>query len=65
MLQKFQRDDKLLQPLKELFRSSSADEKDDKMMLWREAYYNYKRKYVRHLSFNAGEQHSSKVISIY
>ena len=66
MLQKFEQDDELLQPLQELFSSSSENEneKGDTILLLTEAYHNYKRKYVRHLSFNPEKQNLSMVTSI-
>ena len=62
MLQKFEQDDELLRPLQELFPSSSADEneKEDTIVLLTEAYHNYKRKYVKHLTFNSEEKNLSK-----
>ena len=67
MLQKFERDDELLQPLQELFSSSSADEneKEDTVLLLTEAYHNYKRKYVKHLTSNPKEKNLSKDLPFY
>ena len=64
MLQKFERDDKLFDSFQELFPSLSAAEKGDKVVMLTKAYHNYKRKYVKHLSFNPGEENLSKVIYI-
>ena len=47
MMQKFGRDDDLIQSLQELFPSSSAEEKVDKVLVLTEAYHNYKRDYVK------------------
>ena len=62
MLQKLEQDDELLRPLQELFPSSSADEneKEDTIVLLTEAYHNYKRKYVKHLSFTPDGEFLSK-----
>ena len=64
MLQKFEQDDELLRPLQELFPSSSADEneKEDTLLLLTEAYHNYKRKYLKHLSFNPKGEKLGKFI---
>ena len=66
MLQKFERDDELLRPLQDLFTSSSADEneKEDTIVLLTEAYHNYKRQYVKHLTFNPKEKNLSKDLTI-
>ena len=66
MLQKFEQDDELLRPLQELFPGSSADEneKEDTIVKLTKAYHNYKRKYVKHLSFKPKEENLSKVIPI-
>ena len=62
-----EKDNKLLQPLQELFPSSSADEdeKEDTIVLLTEAYHNYKRKYVKHLTFNPKEKNLSKDLFFY
>ena len=67
MLQKFEQDDELLQPLQELFSSSSGNENDeeDSILLQTEAYHNYKRKYVKHLTFNPKEKNFSKDLPFY
>ena len=67
VLQKFEQDDELLRPLQELFPGSSADEneKEDTIVLLTEAYYNYKRKYVKHLTFNPKEKNLSKDLPLY
>ena len=67
MLQKFEQDDGLLRPLQELFPSSSADEneKEDTIVLLTEAYHNYKRKYVKHLTFDPKEKNLSKDLPFY
>ena len=67
MLQKFEQDDELLRPLQELFPSSSADEneKEDTIVLLTEAYHNYKRKYVKHLTFDPKEKKLSKDLFFY
>ena len=62
-MQKFGQDDELHQSLQELFPSSSTDEKLEDMMVLTKAYHKYKRKYVKHLSFNSTEKNLSKVIS--
>ena len=67
MLQKFEQDDELLQPLQELFPSSSENEneKEDTIVWLTEAYHNYKRKYVKHLTFNPKEKNLSKALFFY
>ena len=65
MLQKFEQDDEILQPLQELFSSSSENEKEDDILLLTEAYHNYKRKYVKHLTFNPKEKNLSKDLFFY
>ena len=64
MLQKFEQDDELLQPLQELFSSSSGNENDeeDSILLQTEAYHNYKRKYLKHLSFKPKGEKVGKFI---
>ena len=62
MLQKIGEDDELLQSLQDLLLSSSRDENVDDVMKLTKAYHNYKRKYVKHLSFNSTEENLSKVI---
>ena len=64
MMQKYGQDDELHQSLQELFTSSSSDEKLEDMMVLTKAYHNYKRKYVKHLSFKPKEENLSKVICI-
>ena len=64
MLQKIGEDDELLQSLQNLFLSSSRDEKVEDVMKLTQAYHNYKRKYVKHLSFNPKAENLSKVITI-
>ena len=64
MLGKFGPDDELHQSLQELFPSSSSDEKLEDMMVLTKAYHKYKRKYVKHLSFNPEKENLSKDISI-
>ena len=46
------------------FTHSSADGKLDEMLVLTKAYHNYKKKYVKHLSFNDEHEFLSKVISI-
>ena len=41
-----------------------ADEKASDVLLLTKAYHNFKRKYVKHLSFNPKEENLSKVIVI-
>ena len=67
VLQKLEQDDELLRPLQELFPSSSADEKEkeDTIVSLTEAYHNYKRKYVKHLTFNPKEKNFSKDLPFY
>ena len=65
MLQKFEQDDEILQPLQELFSSSSENEKEDDILLLTEAYHNYKRKYAKHLTFNPKEKNLSKDLFFY
>ena len=43
---------------------NSVDEKADDVLLLTKAYHNFKRKYVKHLSFNPKEENLSKVICI-
>ena len=64
MLHKFDRDDELLQPLHELFSSSSENEdgKENTIMRLTEAYHMYKRKYLEHLSFNPKGEKLGKFI---
>ena len=64
MLQKIGEDDELLQSLQDLLLSSSRDEKVEDESKLTKAYHNYKRKYVKHLSFNPKEENLSKVICI-
>ena len=47
----------------ELFPHSSADEEFEHILVLTQAYHNYKRKYVKHVSFNPKEENLSKVIS--
>ena len=62
MMKKFGEDDELLQSLQDLFLSSSLNEKVEDVMKLTKAYHNYKRNYVKHLSFNSTEENLSKVI---
>ena len=64
MIQQFGPDDNLLQSLRELTPSSPANEKVDNILVLTQAYHNYKRKYVKHLSFNPEKENLSKDISI-
>ena len=48
----------------QMFPKLSLDEKKGEMSMFTKAYHNYKRKYVRHLSFNPEEQNLSMVTSI-
>ena len=47
--------------LRQLF-PTFADEKVDGVMSFTESYQNYKREYVKHLSFNPEEENLSKCI---
>ena len=62
MLQKFGEDDELLQSLQVLLLSSSRNEKVEDVMKLTKAYHKYKRKYVKHLSFNSKAENLSRVI---
>ena len=48
----------------QMFPKSSSDEKKGEMSMFTKAYHNYKRKYVRHLTFNPEEQNLSMITSI-
>ena len=63
-MQQFGPDDNLLQSLRELTPSSHANEKVDNILELTQAYHNYKRKYVKHLSFNPEKENLSKDNSI-
>ena len=64
MMQQFGPDDNLLQSPRELTPSSPANEKVDNIVVLTHAYHNYKRKYVKHLSFNPEKENLSKDNSI-
>ena len=46
--------------LQQMFLNSSADEKFGDVMTLTKAYHKYKREYVKHASFNPGEENLSK-----
>ena len=48
--------------LHRMFPSSSENEKADKVKALTEAYHNYKREYVRHLSFTPEGENLSKLL---
>ena len=64
MLQKIGEDDELLQSLQDLLLSSSREEKVDDVIKLTKAYHMYKRKYVKHISFNSKEENLSKALLI-
>ena len=43
-----------------MFPSSSVNEQDDEVKVLTEAYHNYKREYVKHLSFTPEGENLSK-----
>ena len=49
--------------IQELFHNPSTDEKNVDITSVTKAYHNYKKEYVKHLSFNPKEENLSKVIS--
>ena len=64
MIQQFGPDDNLLQSLRDLTSSSPANENVENILVLTKAYHNYKRKYVKHLSFNPEKENLSEDISI-
>ena len=50
--------------LQRMFPSSSVNEEVDKVKALTEAYHNYKREYVKHLSFTAEGENLSKFILV-
>ena len=64
IVNKYGADDQLLQSLQGLFPSSSTDEEASFVSMLTEAYHNYKRKYVKHLTFSPEVEDLSKIISL-
>ena len=64
-LQEWGQGSKLIEAVfQQMFPKSSSDETKCEITMLTKAYHNYKRKYVRHLSFNPEKQNLSMVTSI-
>ena len=64
ILQEIGHKDELHHSFQKLFPSSPSDNKVDDMLVLTKAYNNYKRKYVKHLTFKPKEENLGKVIPI-